>query len=46
VLAPESTQDRINRFKAWMGRKGRPAAVIGAAAIGVILVAGGVITLL
>jgi Sap, sulfolipid-1-addressing protein len=46
VFAPESTQDTINRFKAWMGRKGRPAAVIGAAAIGVILVARGVITLL
>ncbi|MGZ6563344.1 MAG: GAP family protein [Solirubrobacteraceae bacterium] len=28
VFAPEGTQDRINRFKAWMGRKGRPAATI------------------
>jgi Sap, sulfolipid-1-addressing protein len=46
VFAPESTQDRINRFKAWMSRKGRPAAVIGAAVIGAILVTRGVITLL
>jgi Sap, sulfolipid-1-addressing protein len=46
VFAPESTQGRINRFKAWMGRKGRPAATIGAATIGVLLVARGIITLL
>ncbi len=46
VFAPESTQDRINRFKAWMGRKGRPAATIGAGVIGVILIARGLITLL
>ena len=46
VFAPEGTQDRINRFKAWMGRKGRPAATIGAAVIGVILVARGIITLI
>jgi hypothetical protein len=46
VFAPESTQDRVTRFRASMGRKGRPAATIGAAAIGVILVVRGVITLL
>lgn len=46
VFAPDRTQDTINRFKAWMARKGRPAAVIGAAAIGVILLARGLITLL
>jgi Sap, sulfolipid-1-addressing protein len=46
VFAPDSTQDRVNRFKAWMGAKGRTAAVIGAGAIGVILIARGVITLL
>jgi Sap, sulfolipid-1-addressing protein len=46
VFAPESTQDRINRFKAWMGRKGRPAATIGAGVIGLILIARGLITLL
>jgi hypothetical protein len=46
VFAPDRTQQAINSFRAWMSRKGRPAAVIGAAAIGVILVARGVITLL
>ncbi len=46
VFAPESTQDRVTAFKSWMGRKGRPAAVIGATVIGVVLVARGLITLL
>ena len=27
VFAPESTQDRVTRFQAWMGAKGRTAAV-------------------
>jgi hypothetical protein len=46
VFAPESTQDRVTRFKAWMGAKGRTAAVIGAGVIGGVLIARGVITLL
>jgi len=46
VFAPDRTQDTITRFREWVGRKGRPAAVIGAAVIGVILIARGVITLL
>jgi hypothetical protein len=46
IFAPDSTQDRVTRFKAWMGAKGRTAAVIGAGAIGVVLIARGVITLL
>ena len=46
VFAPEGTQDRVARFRAWMGRSGRPAAVIGAAVIGVVVIARGVITLL
>jgi len=46
VFAPERTQDTITRFKDWMSRKGRTAAVIGAAVIGVLLVGRGVITLL
>jgi Sap, sulfolipid-1-addressing protein len=46
VFAPESTQDRVARFRAWMGRKGRPAAVIGFGVIGLVLIARGVITLL
>jgi hypothetical protein len=46
LFAPERTQDRVTRFKAWMGAKGRTAAVIGAGRIGVVLIARGVITLL
>jgi Sap, sulfolipid-1-addressing protein len=39
VFAPDRTRDTIDVFKAWMGRKRRPAAVIGAAVIGVGLIA-------
>jgi hypothetical protein len=46
VFSPESTRDRVTRFKAWMGAKGRTAVVIGAAVIGVLLIGRGVITLL
>jgi Sap, sulfolipid-1-addressing protein len=46
VFAPESTAEWVARFRAWMNRRGRTAAVIGACAIGLILVARGVITLL
>ncbi len=46
VFAPDSTQDSVTRFKAWMGRSGRSAAVIGAGAIGVVLIVRGLITLL
>ncbi len=44
VFAPERTQDTVTRFRTWIGEKGRTAVVIGAAVIGVILVARGVIT--
>jgi hypothetical protein len=46
VFAPEATQDRVTRFKTWIGLKGRTAIVIGAGVIGVYLVARGIITLL
>ena len=46
AFAPESTQDKVTRFKTWMARRGRTAAVIGAAVIGVVLLARGLITLL
>ena len=46
AFAPESTQDKVTRFKTWMARKGRTAAVIGAAVIGVVLIARGLVTLL
>ncbi|HYB29692.1 MAG TPA: GAP family protein [Solirubrobacteraceae bacterium] len=46
VFAPERTQESVTRFRSWMGRSGRTAAVIGATVIGVWLVARGVINLL
>jgi hypothetical protein len=46
VFAPEATQDRVARFRAWMGRSGRGAAVAGAAVIGLLLIVRGVVTLL
>jgi hypothetical protein len=45
VFAPESTQARVNRFKAWMGRRGRTVAVIIATAIGVLAIAKGLLAL-
>ncbi len=46
VFAPDRTKDSVSRFKAWMGHRGRTAAVIGAAAIGLFLLIRGLITLL
>ncbi len=46
LFAPERTQDTITRFRAWTGRSGRTAGVIGAALIGVLLIARGLFTLL
>jgi hypothetical protein len=46
AFAPDRTRDTVTRFKAWMARSGRTAAVVGAAVIGIWLVARGVITLL
>jgi hypothetical protein len=46
TLAPEKTQDRVTRFRAWLGRNGRKAGVILAATIGALLVLRGVVTLL
>ncbi len=46
AVAPEWTQDAVKRFRAWLGRSGRRAGVIGAAAIGVLLVGRGLATLI
>lgn len=46
AFEPEWTQDAVVRFRAWLGRSGRRAGVIGAGAIGAILVGRGLITLL
>ncbi len=46
LLAPEWTPAAVERIKAWLGRNGRRAGVIGATVIGTLLVARGVIDLL
>lgn len=46
LFAPDRTQDSVTRFRALIARSGRPAATIGAAAIGMVLIARGLITLL
>jgi hypothetical protein len=46
TFAPEQTQDRVTRFRAWLGRNGRRAGVILAAAVGALLVVRGLVTLL
>ena len=45
AFAPEQTQDRVTRFRAWLGRNGRRMAVRLAAVIGVLLVVRGIVTL-
>jgi hypothetical protein len=45
AFAPETTQDRVRRFRAWLGRNGRRAGIGVAAAIGTLLVIRGVVTL-
>ncbi len=46
AVAPEWTQDAVARFRDWLARNGRRAAVNGALAIGILLLARGLITLL
>lgn len=46
TIAPERTDRTVAAFKAWLGRRGRGAATVGAAVIGVLLVLRGVITVL
>jgi len=46
VIAPERTQDAVARFRAWISRSGRRSGTIVAAALGVLLVARGLIGLL
>jgi hypothetical protein len=43
AVAPERTVVEVQRFRAWLSRSGRRMAIIGAAGIGVLLVARGVI---
>jgi hypothetical protein len=46
TFAPDWTKDAVARFRAWLGRNGRRGGIVFAAAIGVLLVVRGVITLL
>ncbi|HEX3243169.1 MAG TPA: GAP family protein [Solirubrobacterales bacterium] len=46
VFAPDRTQDRVQRFRAWLTRNGRRGAMYGAGILGAILIARGVIELL
>ncbi len=46
AFAPESTKDRVTRFRAWLGRNGRRGGIWVAAVIGVLLVVRGVVTLI
>ncbi len=46
AFAPDRTQDAVDRFRAWLGRSGRRAAIVGAAAIGLALVVRGLVELL
>lgn len=46
ILAPESTPDRVARFKAAISRHGRHAGIWGASIIGVLLIVRGTIELL
>jgi hypothetical protein len=45
VVAPERRRNMVSGFRAWMGRGGHTAAVIGATVIGGWLVARGVLNL-
>jgi len=46
ALAPERTQAAVSRFRAWLGRSGRRVGVLGATALGLLLVVRGLIGLL
>lgn len=44
-LAPEETADRVARFRAWLSRKGRQAAIIGAVVLGTLVIVRGIVGL-
>jgi len=46
VIAPDRTRDAVTRFHAWISRSGRRTAIIGAATLGSLLVARGLIGLI
>ncbi len=46
AFAPERTKETVARFRAWLSRNGRQAAVVGSGAIGALLVLRGIIELI
>ena len=46
AFAPERTQEAVTQFRTWLGRSGRRIGITGAAALGVLLLARGLIELL
>ena len=44
-VAPEETADRVRRFRAWLSRNGRQAAIIGAAVLGSLVIVRGIVGL-
>ncbi|HUC07589.1 MAG TPA: GAP family protein, partial [Solirubrobacterales bacterium] len=42
AFAPERTQDRVARFRAWLGRNGRQAGIIVAVVLGALLLIRGI----
>lgn len=44
-LAPEETAGRVERFRAWLSRNGRQAAIIGAGVLGSLVIVRGVVGL-
>lgn len=46
ALAPDRTQDAVERLRAWLEQNGRRAGIVAAAAIGIALVVRGFVTLL
>ena len=45
IFAPESTRERVARFRSWMARRGRSAATGACALLGLLLIIRGVIGL-
>jgi hypothetical protein len=46
AFAPDWTKDTVTRFRNWLSRNGRQAAVVGASAIGGLLILRGIIELI
>ena len=45
IVAPDKTQDRVNGFKAWIGRRGRTVAVIVATVLGALIILKGLLSI-